>query len=89
MWIIIILAGLAVAYFFRVKVSNEVKKDGPLDDTEKLIVIVTEILSPILAGAIYYYGWKNKFPKKASQANKYSWIVFLILLVIGFFYGES
>lgn len=38
-------------------------------------MVITEILGPIITGAFYYYTWRNKFPKKASQANLYSWII--------------
>jgi hypothetical protein len=54
----------------------------PLTKKEKTYILVLSILSPIVAGAVFYYGWIKKLPKKAKRANVYSFIVFFILLAI-------
>lgn len=64
------------------KVKKESKKDGLLVGKEKWIVLLTVLLSPMLAGAVYYYGWAKKLPIKAKQANKYSYIAFGVLVCI-------
>lgn len=51
------------------------KKDGQLTSEEKWPIIITELVNPVIGGAFYYYCLKNKFPKKANQANKYSWTI--------------
>lgn len=64
-------------------IEKGVDNTEPLNRNEKLQVILTEILYPIISGGFYYYCLKNRFPKKASQANKYSWLTFLAILVVG------
>lgn len=80
-------AGL-VSLWFTNDLINQVLKgsqnNSSLTESERTRVIITEIFTPIIAGAFYYYGLKNKFPKKASEANKYSWIIFGVMLV-GYF----
>ena len=71
-----------VLYFVR-KVENTSKADSELTKNEKLQVIVTLILGGVLVpGAAYYYCWKGRFPKKANEANKYSFIVFGALFLV-------
>jgi len=53
---------------------NDINHSGLTSD-EKLMVWLVCIFDPIISGAIFYYGWKKKLPKKASQANKISWMV--------------
>jgi hypothetical protein len=55
--------------------------DGPLTSEEKKKVMITEFFSPVISGAFYYFCWKKVFPIKAKQANKYSWIIFLIQIL--------
>lgn len=69
-------------------VINAVEKtkfhSGGLTRNEKIQVIITEIFNPLIGGTFYYYCWKKDFPKKASQANLYSWIIFGIEILIIF-----
>lgn len=79
-----LLAGVAFLWtvYLIIKVNKETKKDVPLARDEKIQVIITEIFNPILAGALYYYVWREKFPTKANQANKYSFIIFGLLFLL-------
>lgn len=72
------------AYFLMMKVKKTTKKDSPLTKSEKIQVLITEFLGPIIVGAIYSYGWKKTLPTKANQANKYSIIMFFVILAIIF-----
>jgi hypothetical protein len=45
------------------------------------------LLSPMLGGAILYYGWKKNMPIKAKDANKISILAFIADLFIFFLYG--
>ena len=64
------------------EVEKEAKGSNGLTQNEKIQVIITEVLDPVIAGAFYYYCWKNQFPKKARQANLYSFIIVGIELII-------
>jgi hypothetical protein len=64
------------------KVKKEGLSDIGLTGEEKKQVLICESLSPILAGAIFYYGWKKSMPKKASQANKWSYLMILVFFII-------
>lgn len=79
--IVILLALIYVLYLIK-KVENSTAGNTELTQNEKIQVIITEILNPLVAGAFYYYCWKNRFPKKASQANIYSWVIVGTELVI-------
>lgn len=72
---LLILLALAYVLYLIKKVENGIKGNTELTQNEKTQVIITEILNPVVAGAFYYYCWRNKFPKKASQANIYSWAI--------------
>lgn len=65
---------------------NQVEKNkfhsGGLTQNEKIQVIITEVFNPLISGAFYYYCWKKEFPKKASQANLYSWIIVGIEVIV-------
>jgi hypothetical protein len=39
----------------------------------------------LIPQAIFYYGWKNNLPKKASQANNWGWFIFVILVIFYYF----
>jgi len=57
--------------------------DEPLDSREKIITWIFCLLAPVVAGGVLYFVWRHKYPKKAKQANKISWLAFLIELIIG------
>lgn len=57
--------------------------ESPLSTKEKVICWILCILNPVMAGAIFYYGWKKKLPKKAEQANKISWMALGTIIAIG------
>lgn len=74
-WIFTLLV-VVLAFYYMKNVKYSAKSDKKLTQNEKIIVLLTEIAVPVIAGAIYYYGWKDRFPKKANEANKYSFLVF-------------
>ncbi|QQG40851.1 MAG: hypothetical protein HYV37_00825 [Candidatus Levyibacteriota bacterium] len=81
------VAGLVGLWFTNDSINKILRGSGnssSLTESEKTRVMITEITTPVIAGAFYYYSLKNKFPKKASEANKYSWIIFAIMSV-GYF----
>lgn len=57
------------------KIEKQASTESGLNRNETIQVVITEVLTPLLAGAFYYYTWRNKFPKKANRANLYSWII--------------
>lgn len=85
--IIVIGAIVAIIFVWRSRsntVSMTVASDR-LTGNEKIYVWLLCLLSPILAGAIFYYGWKKVAPQKAKSANRISIVALLILVVV--FYG--
>jgi hypothetical protein len=59
----------------------------PLKKFEIYNISIICLLSPILGGAILYYGWKKDMPRKAKHANKISILAFIADLFIFFLYG--
>lgn len=55
----------------------------PLTGKQKLAMWVLCFMNPVLSGAVFYYGWKNKLPTKAKQANQISLWAFFILILLG------
>ena len=80
---IIVIIGALYAYYLKEKLLKETKSSTVgLTKTEKYQVLIAEVMSPILAGAILYYGWKKQLPQKAKEANKWSWIISAIIFVL-------
>jgi len=65
------------------KVPDGQVANDPLTTEEKIIVWLACLLSPVLAGAIFYYGWKKKLPVKAGKANTISLLAFALELILG------
>ena len=57
-----------------------------LEGKERIIVWIANLVNPLIAGFLFYYLWKKNFPDKAKQANKISFIVFVIYMVGYIFY---
>ena len=74
-WTLIYLLPLIWTVYLISKVEKSRPTNEGLTQNQKIQVIITEMFNPLVAGAFYYYCWKEEFPKKASQANLYSWIV--------------
>lgn len=53
-----------------------------LQGNEKIMVWIANLINPVIAGFLFYYLWKGKYPNKAKQANKVSFIVFGIYAVL-------
>jgi Na+-transporting methylmalonyl-CoA/oxaloacetate decarboxylase gamma subunit len=83
MQLLIFLAVLAYSIYFMKSVKKNSSKDSGLTKAEKIKVIASEALNPLIAGAIYYYGWRKQLPQKANQANKYSFIIFGAYILFG------
>lgn len=64
------------------KIEKQASTESGLTRNETIQVVITEVLTPLLAGAFYYYTLRNKFPKKANRANLYSWIIIAVESVI-------
>ena len=72
-------------------VGGQISQD-PLSTKFKIIIGILSFFNPVIAGAVFYYGWKKKLPIKARQANQISlwmFLVFILVVVsIGFFLGK-
>ena len=58
--------------------KRRILSEEPLTANEKILTWICCIFNPIIAGAILYYGWRKRLPTKAKQANRISWVAFLI-----------
>lgn len=79
-----LIAFLSLVYVLYLinKIEKQVSTKDGLTQNETIYVVITEVLNPIVVGAFYYYIWRYKFPKKANQANLYSWIIVAIEVVV-------
>jgi hypothetical protein len=72
------------------KVERGNKHDAPLTTGEKWMVIPLLFLNLVIADAFFYFCWKKKLPTKASQANKYAFVilgVWIVLIALYYFLG--
>ena len=83
-----IVATVYSVYYSRKLKETVNDKSSELISNEILHVVVPEIFSPIIAGAVYFYSWRKSMPKKASQANKYSWIIIGIFVFFGIIWNS-
>jgi len=80
---LLFIIDLSCVLFFIKRVEKTSIPDSELTRNEKIQVIVTELLGgTLIPGAFYYYCWKSKFPHKANQANKFTFIIFGISMLI-------
>ncbi len=88
---IVWFAALIIGIWFMVSKKKNVPEGQPvlepLTGKEKLLVFVLCLVNPLILGAVFYYGWKNKLPQQAKTANRLSFLAFFIFLVIWFGQG--
>ncbi len=75
-----IVGSLITVYVINRKIQEKDVLNSPLTIKEKVIIWLLCLLMPVISGAIFYYGLKNKI--KAKQANRISFIAFFIMLLI-------
>ncbi|MBI4276617.1 hypothetical protein HY629_02125 [Candidatus Uhrbacteria bacterium] len=82
----ILLVVFLISIFYMMKERRRVLAgqviQEPLTRKEKILMWVLCIFNPIIAGAVFYYGWIKKLPVKARQANRISIIAFFISLIV-------
>lgn len=75
------------------KIQQEAKQqfenNERLTTNEKITAWIFCIINPVIAGAIMYFMWRNKYPQKARQANNISIIVFVIESILVLFWVFS
>jgi hypothetical protein len=62
--------------------KGEVSQES-LSTTEKAFIGILCVLNPVIAGSVFYYGWRRRLPVKAKQANTISLWAFFISLAAG------
>ena len=86
----IFLAVLVISIVYMVRerrLSREHVIQNPLTNGQKILIWILCIFNPIIAGAVFYYGWRKQLPIKAKQANQISLWAFLIeLILFGIFF---
>ena len=83
-WTILFFVATIYSVYYSRKLKEITKdKESGLISSEILHVVVPEIFSPVIAGAIYYYSWRKELPIRAKQANKYSWVIVGIVVFFG------
>lgn len=80
--IIFIVATIISVVYMKSVLKGEVSPESSLEGNEKIFVPLLTFFSPLIAGAIFYYGWKKLLPTKAKIANRISWIMFLLWIII-------
>lgn len=85
--VVVFVAVFTAAVYLMIKEKSNVL-DGQISDETlsrkyKVIIWILCFFNPVLAGAVFYYGWRKKLPVKAKQANRISVWAFLILFIVG------
>lgn len=81
-FLIVLIATIYLMSKTKKQVPDGQTSQEPLTGQEKLMIWILCFLNPIIAGAIFYYGWKTKLPVKAKSANQISLWAFLILIIV-------
>lgn len=71
----------ALGYMLYVKKTDD-SSNVQLAGHQRYVVPFLCIINPVFSGAIFYYGWRNVFPKKAQTANHWSLGAFLVALIV-------
>lgn len=89
MYNIILVGGAIIAFIFMLRIKSQALAGQIANDTiignERLYIWLLCLASPVLAGAIFYYGWRKAMPQKARSANRISILALALLLI--FFYS--
>lgn len=82
------IIGLPISIMFMRRVKSAVpigtSSVEPLNSNEKLYVWILSLANPLVAQAIFYYGWRKILPQKSKSANSIGWLVILIRIALGY-----
>ncbi len=83
--VFLIIPGIISFYVMRKKKSTV--PEGQIDETplsKKMYwgVLVLCLVAPLVAQAIFYYGWKKRLPQKAKKANTLGWYSVIFWIVV-------
>ncbi len=84
--IALVVAAFRAMASVRSTVSKGQVSQQKLVGNTKVEVVVLVLASPILAQAIFYYGWKKQLPAMARSANLFGWlsiVLWIVLLFVG------
>ena len=59
--------------------------ESKLEGNDFWIVLVLNLLAPLIASTIFYYGWKKQLPKRAGTANKLGFLSIAIWVAMYMF----
>jgi len=89
--LLVFVVVLAITIYLMIKEKKNIAQGQSSDDQltgkQKIITWVLCFLNPIIAGAVFYYGWRKQLPVKAKQANQISLWAFFILLILAIIYS--
>ena len=76
--------------FFYMRKMKKAMIEGQVDQSKLegndfWIVLVLNLLAPLIASAIFYYGWRKQLPKKASTANKLGFLAIGVWILLYMF----
>jgi hypothetical protein len=84
LWVIANLIGIGFMKTRKSKIADGKAVSDPLTVGEIKLTWTLCVLSPVIVGAILYYGWQEKLPRKAKEANRISIFAFLLDLPLLF-----
>ncbi len=83
---IVFLIGVIGSFSMMIMLKSKIPLNesslAPLSRREKVFVWLFCLIMPVIAGAIFYYGWKKRLPIKAKQANYISMLAFVLILIL-------
>jgi len=76
--------------FFYMRKMKKTMVEGQVDESklegdEFYIVLLLNMLAPLIASTIFYYGWRKQLPQKASTSNKLGFLSFGIWILLYMF----
>jgi len=86
-WSIALIGSIVLMKKVKSKVPPDQISQESLIKNEKLLIWSLCFFNPLIAGAIFYYGWRKRLPVKAKQANTISFAAFGLFLVLWFVLG--
>ncbi len=86
------LSSLAGSIFLLVSEREKVAPDQssvePWSVGQKVLIFFLTVFSPVISGAILYYGLRKRCPTKARAANWFSFLGLVIYLAIAYSLGR-
>jgi hypothetical protein len=90
---VLAIASLLAAIFILVKEREKIPAGQSSFESwgkkELFLIFLVNVFSPIVSGAVLYYGLRRRWPTKAKIANHFSYVGLVLYLLLAYLLANS